>query len=60
MPKMITGGIEERFDLPQAVLKLGKETESLSPEEVVKKLKALAKKVARMTKAQKAAAALAA
>jgi integrase len=60
MPKMITGGIEERFDLPQAVLKLGKETESLSPEEVVKKFKALVETVARMTDAEKAAAVLAA
>jgi integrase len=61
MPKMLTGGEEkESLDLPKAVLKLGKEAESLKPEEIVKKLKALAKKVARMTKAQKAAAALAA
>jgi hypothetical protein len=60
MPKMLTGKTGEQLDLPKEVLKLGKEAESLKPEEAVKKLKALAKKVARMTKAQKAAAVLAA
>jgi integrase len=60
LPKALTGGIEERFDLPEEVLKLGKEAESLEPEEVVKKFKALVETVARMTKAQKEAAVLAA
>lgn len=61
LPKLLTGGEEkESLDLPKEVLKLGKEAESLKPEKVVKKLKALAKKVARMTKAQKEAAVLAA
>ena len=60
LPKALTGGIEERFDLPQAVLDLGKEAESLEPEEVVKKFKALVETVSRMTKAQKAAAVIAA
>ena len=60
LPKALTGGIEERFDLPQALLELGKEAESLPPEEVVKKLKALVEKVADMTDAEKEGAALAA
>jgi integrase len=60
LPKALTGGIEERFDLPQAVLDLGKETESLEPEEVVKKFKALVETVARMTDEEKAAAVIAA
>jgi integrase len=61
LPKLLTGGEEEEsLDLPEEILKLDKEAKSLKPEEVVKKLKALAKKVARMTKAQKAAAVLAA
>jgi len=41
-------------------LDLGKEAESLKPEEVVKKLKALVEKVADMTDDQKEAAVLAA
>lgn len=60
LPKALTGGIEERFDLPQAVLELGKEAETLKPEEVVKKLKALVEKVANMTDKEKEAAVLAA
>jgi hypothetical protein len=60
LPKALTGGIEERFDLPQAVLDLGKEAESLKPEEVVKKFKALVEKIADMTDAEKEAAVLAA
>jgi hypothetical protein len=61
LPKLLTGGEEEEsLDLPEEILKLDKEAKSLKPEEVVKKLKALAKKVARMTKAQKAAAVIAA
>ena len=60
LPKALTGGIEERFDLPQAVLELGEEMESLEPQKVVKKLKALVKKVADMTDAEKDAAVLAA
>ena len=61
LPKLLTGGEEEEsLDLPEEILKLDKEAKSLKPEEVVKKLKALAKKVVRMTKAQKAAAIIAA
>ena len=60
LPKALTGGIEERFDLPEEVLKLGKETESLEPEEVVKKFKVLVETVARMTDEEKAAAVIAA
>jgi len=60
LPKALTGGIEERFNLPQAVLELGKEAELLKPEELVKKFEALVKNVARMTKVQKDAAVLAA
>jgi integrase len=60
MPSTLTGKTEENLDLPKEVLKLGKEAESLKPEETVKKFKALAKKVARMTKKQRAAAVLAA
>ncbi len=30
LPKALTGGIEERFDLPQAVLDLGKEAAVLA------------------------------
>ena len=61
MPKLLTGGEEEkRFDLPKEVLQLGKEAESLKPEEAVKKIKELVEKVARMTDAEKEAAVLAA
>lgn len=60
LPKALTGGIEERFDLPQAVLELGKEAESLSPEEVVEKFKTIVETVSRMTDAEKEAAVLAA
>jgi integrase len=60
LPKALTGGIEERFDLPEEVLKLGKEAESLKPEDLVKKFKALVEKVADMTDAEKEAAVLAA
>ena len=60
LPKALTGGIEERFDLPEEVLKLGKDAESLKPEDLVKKFKALVKKVADMTDAEKEAAVLAA
>lgn len=60
LPKLLTGGVEERFDLPQAVLELGKEAESLKPEELAKKFAALVEKVAAMTDEQKEAAVLAA
>jgi hypothetical protein len=60
MPKMLTGGTEERLDLPEEVMGLGKVARSLKPEELVDKVEALAATVARMTKAQKAAAVLAA
>ncbi|QHI70111.1 tyrosine-type recombinase/integrase [Tichowtungia aerotolerans] len=60
LPKALTGGIEERFDLPQAVLGIGEEMESLTPEELTKKFKALVAKVADMTDAEKEAAVLAA
>lgn len=60
LPKTLTGGIEKRFDLPQAVLDLGEETDSLTPEEVVKKFKAIVETVARMTDEEKEAAVLAA
>ena len=60
LPKALTGGIEERFDLPQAVLELGKEAEALKPEELAKKFKALVEKVANMTDAEKEMAVLAA
>jgi len=60
MPLMLTGGTEERLDLPKEVLELGKVARSLKPEELVEKAEALAKAVARMTKEQRAAAVLAA
>jgi integrase len=60
LPKALTGGIEERFDLPRAVLELGEEMESLEPEELAKKFKELVEKVADMTDDQKEAAVLAA
>lgn len=60
LPKLLTGGEEECFDLPREVLELGKEVELLSPEEVVKKFKALVEKVADMTDAEKEAVVLAA
>jgi hypothetical protein len=60
MPKMLTGGTEERFDLPEEVLELGKMAKALKPEELVEKVESLARVVARMTKAERAAAVLAA
>jgi integrase len=60
MPKMLTGGTEERFDLPEEVLELGKMAKALKPEELVEKVESLAREVARMTKAERAAAVLAA
>jgi integrase len=60
LPKALTGGTEERLDLPKEVLELGKVAHSLKPEELVEKAEALAKAVARMTKEQRAAAVLAA
>ena len=60
MPHMLTGGTEERLDLPKEVLELGKVARSLTHEELIKKNEALAKAVARMTKEQRAAAVLAA
>jgi integrase len=60
MPHMLTGGTEERLDLPEEVMELGKVARSLKPEELVDKVEALAATVARMTKAQKAAAVIAA
>ena len=60
MPLMLTGGTDERLDLPKEVLELGKVARSLKPEELVEKAEALAKAVARMTKEQRAAAVLAA
>jgi hypothetical protein len=60
MPLMLTGGTEERLDLPQEVLELGKVARSLKPEELVERNEVLAKAVARMTKEQRAAAVLAA
>ena len=60
MPHMLTGGTEERLDLPKEVLELGKVARSLKPEELVERAEALAKAVARMTKEQRAAAVLAA
>jgi integrase len=60
MPHMLTGGTEERLDLPKEVLELGKVARSLTHEELIEKNEALAKAVARMTKEQRAAAVLAA
>ena len=60
MPKMLTGGTEVRLDLPKEVLELGKAARSLTHEELIEKNEALAKAVARMTEAQKAAAVIAA
>ncbi|MDK2963608.1 MAG: hypothetical protein PWQ29_1002 [Verrucomicrobiota bacterium] len=61
LPKLLTGGEEEEsLDLPKEVLELGKVARSLQPEELVEKAEALAKAVARMTKAQRDAAVLAA
>jgi integrase len=60
LPKALTGGTEERFDLPQAVLELGKEAETLEPAELAKKFKALVEKVSDMTDTEKEAAVLAA
>ncbi len=60
MPHMLTGGTEERLDLPKEVLELGKVARSLTPKELIEKNEALAKAVARMTKEQRAAAVLAA
>jgi integrase len=60
MPKMLTGGTEERLDLPKEVLELGTVARALKPEELVEKNEALAKAVARMTKEQRAAAIIAA
>jgi len=61
LPKLLTGGEEEEcLDLPKEVVELGKVAKALKPEELVEKVEALAKAVARMTKAQKAAAVLAA
>jgi integrase len=60
LPHTLTGGTEERFDLPKEVLELGKVVRSLTHEGLVEKVEALTAAVARMTKAQKAAAVLAA
>jgi integrase len=60
MPRMLTGKTGEQLDLPKEVLKLGKEAESLKPEDVVKKFKVLVEAVARMTKAEKEASIIAA
>ena len=60
MPLMLTGGTDERLDLPKEVLELGKVARSLTHEELIEKNEALAKAVARMTKEQRAAAVLAA
>ena len=61
LPKLITGAEEEeRLDLPNEVLALGKVVRSLKHEELIEKVDALAKAVARMTKSQKDAAVLAA
>jgi hypothetical protein len=60
MPHMLTGGTEERLNLPKEVLELGTVARSLKPEELVEKVESLAKVVARMTKAERAAAVLAA
>jgi hypothetical protein len=61
MPKMLTGGgTEEQLDLPKEVLELGKVAKALKPEELVEMVEALAREVARMTKAERAAAVLAA
>jgi enoyl-CoA hydratase/carnithine racemase len=60
MPHMLTGGTEERLDLPKEVLELGTVARALKPEELVEKVEALAKEVARMTKTQRAAAVIAA
>ena len=60
MPHMLTGKTGEQLDLPEEVMGLGKVARSLKPEELVDKVEALAATVARMTKAQKAAAVIAA
>jgi len=46
LPKALTGGAEERFDLPKEVLQLGEEVDSLKHEELAARVKALAKAVA--------------
>ena len=61
LPKLLTGGEEEEsLDLPEEILKLDKEAKSLKSEELVDKAEALSAAAARMTKAQKAAAVIAA
>lgn len=61
MPKMLTGGEDrETLDLPKEVLELGNVARTIKPEELVEKVEALAKAVARMTDAEKKSAVLAA
>ncbi len=60
MPRMLTGGTGERFDLPKEVLVLGEVFRALQHEELIEKVDVLVKAVARMTKSQKDAAILAA
>jgi len=46
LPQALTGGAEERFDLPKEVLQLGEEADSLKYEELAERVKALAKAIA--------------
>ncbi len=60
LPIALTGGAEERLDLPKEVLELGEVVRSLKHEELIEKVEDLVTAVARMTKSQKEAAVLAA
>lgn len=46
LPRALTGGVEEHFDLTVEVLQLSKVARELKPEELIEKLEALAKAVA--------------
>lgn len=46
LPKALTGGIEERFNLDKEVLQLGEEVDSLKYDELVERVKDLAKSIA--------------
>jgi hypothetical protein len=46
LPQALTGGTENRFNLENEVLRLGKEVDALKHEDLAEKVKALAKAIA--------------